>query len=128
MKKEIKIGSKIKLKYSQKYKNSILVVEQINNTHLIVRIKSFNNVDILKKLSLEEICLEEEDLCSEKFKKGDLVYCIINECNLSKGIIIEIYPRYAKVMIEGLKKIRISKKNILLINSNIKNKSEKPVI
>lgn len=80
-------------------------------------IKNNKNGELYKKISVKFITKFRESVVeSELIKKGDLVKCIVDNCNIEEGIVIEVYETFVLVLISTNKK-KISKNRVIVINN-----------
>ena len=108
-------GDRVYLKYSGMSKLYKMFIEEVNNTHAIVKLKDIEHNFIFKKFSLE-LLTKENSKHEEAIEKGDLVFCIINKVYKEKGIVLDVKDTFLKVMLsESLKQRNISKNNVIVI-------------
>jgi len=108
-------GDRVYLKYSGMSKLYKMFIEEVNNTHAIVKLKDIEHNFIFKKFSLE-LLTKENIKQEESIEKGDLVFCIINKVYKEKGIVLDVKDSFLRVMLsDTLKQKKISKNNVIVI-------------
>ena len=115
MKENLKEGDIVYIKSSY-VKNNFSKHEILYLNENYALIKNNKNGELYKKVSTKSITKKIENVVdTESIEKGDLVKCIINNCKIEEGIVIDVYENFVLVLISTLKK-KVSKNRVIVIN------------